>query len=198
MNHFQRTGEVQSVQRSHGPKPLLDKFGQLTLLQLILKYHGIYLKEIKDKLQSVYGVSISVSTICRTLKRMRCTRQAMHHVALQRSDSLRAKFMADVSIYDPDMLVWVDESGCDRRNTIRKYGYSIRGIPLCDQHLLVRGTRYSAIPVVSTAGVHDVYMVEGSVDGDRFAKFVQSCLLPVLNPFNHNYQSTFSGDNGQC
>ena len=33
------------------------------------------------------------------------------------------------------------------------------------------------------AGIHDIYL-QGSVDGDRFVKFVQSCLLPVLNPFN--------------
>ena len=55
---------------------------------------------------------------------------------------------------------------------------------MCNQHLLVRGTRYSAIPVVSMAGVHDVYLTEGSVDGDQFVKFVESCALPVLNPFN--------------
>lgn len=47
--------------------------------------------------------------------------------------------MAEVSVYDPVMLVWLDETGCDRRNTIRKYGYSIRGLPLSDHWLLVRG-----------------------------------------------------------
>lgn len=181
---FEQTGEVQSLQASHGPKPLLDRFEQLTLLHLILKHPGIYLKEIQDKLEHIYGVSISVSTICRTLKRMGCTRQSMYHIALQRSDSLRANFIAEISIFDPNMLVWVDESGCDRRNTVRKYGYSIRGIPLCDQRLLVRGTRYSAIPIISTLGVHDVYLAEGTIDGHRFAQFVESCLLPVLNPFN--------------
>ena len=155
------------MQSSHGPKPLLDKFGQLALLHLIFKHPGIYLTEMQDKLEAMFGVNISVPTICRTMRRMNCTREAMHHVALQRSDALRAKFMAEISTYDLDMLLWVDESGCDRRNTIRKYGYSIRGIPLCNQHLLVRGTRYSAIPVISMAGVHDAYLTEGSVDGDR-------------------------------
>ena len=92
---------------------------------------------------------------------MKCTRQAMHHVAIQRSDEKRASFMAEVSLYDPSMLVWLDESGCDRRNTVRKYGYSMRGIPLFDQHLLVRGIRYSAIPIISMDGV---YLAQGSVN----------------------------------
>ena len=76
---------------------------------------------------------------------------------------------------DPAMLIWLDGSGCDRRNTVRKYGYSIRGIPLCDQRLLIRGTRYSAIPLVSTEGIHDVYIAEGSMNGERFAHFITLC-----------------------
>ena len=66
---------------------------------------------------------------------------------------------------------------CDRRNTVRKYGYSIRGILLCDQCVLVRGIRYSAIPVVSTAGMHDVYLAEWSTDGGKFEHFVETYLL---------------------
>ena len=112
---------------------------------------------------------------------MGCTRQTMHHVAIQRSDELRAKFM---SVYDPSMLIWLDETGCDGCNTIRKYGYSIRGLPLSDHRLLVRGVRYTAIPIVSTEGIHDVYLRQGTMDGDHFTTFLRNCLLPVLQPFN--------------
>ena len=184
LKRFQLTGEVQAIQARHGPKLLLGEFEQLTLLRLIFNKPGIYLKEVQSKLIHVYGTSISLSTICRTLKVMGCSRQAMHRVASQRSDNLRAKFMAHVSMYDPAMLVWLDESGCDKRNTVRKHGYSIRGIPLCDQRLFVRGTRYSAIPIVSTAGIHDVYLAEGNVNGHKFLRFVKESLLPVLHPFN--------------
>ena len=82
------------------------------------------------------------------------------------------------------MLVWVDESGCDRRNSIRKRGYGIRGITPQDHRLLVRGTRFSAIPVMSMEGIHDLNLFEGSVNGDRFGTFVTNCLLPFLQPFN--------------
>lgn len=86
---------------------------------------------------------------------------------------MRAKFMADVSIYNLSMLVWIDESGCNRRNSIRKYdGYSIRGIHPVDHRILVRGTRYSAVPVMSVQGIHDVFLAEGSINGDRFELFL--------------------------
>ena len=120
---------------------------------------------------------MNVSTICKTLKHMGCTRQAMCRVAKQRDDKLRAEFMADISIYDPSMFIWMDETGCDKRNTIRKYGYSVRGRPVCDQRLLVRGTRYSAIPILSLDGIHDVYLAEGTMNWDRFVPFLQVYML---------------------
>lgn len=181
---FYRTGDVEPVSQRHGPQKLLGDFGQLTLLHIILSNPGIYLSEIKEQLTRLVGVEVSVSTICRTLKFMGCSRQAMCRVALQQSDQLRAKFMAQISVYDPSMFIWLDETGCDRRHMIRKYGYSIRGIPLCDQRLLLRGKRYNAIPILSLEGIHDLYLAEGSMNGDRFAQFVRDCLVPHLLPFN--------------
>ena len=32
--------------------------------------------------------------------------------------------------------------------------------------------------------MHDVYLAEGSINGERCTQFVESCLLPILNPFN--------------
>ena len=82
----------------------------------------------------------------------------MHHVALQQAETVRARFMVQISVYDPLMLVWLDEIGCDRRHAIRKYGYSLRGT---DRFLLVRSTRYSVIPIMSLEGIYDVYITEG-------------------------------------
>ena len=87
-------------------------------------------------------------------------------------------------LYDPSMLIWINESGCDRRHSRRKRAYSLRGITPVDHRLLIRGTRYSAIPVMSTQGIHDICLVEGSVNGEVFESFVRNHLLPVLQPFN--------------
>lgn len=59
-----------------------------------------------------------------------------------------------------------------------------KGIPPHDHRLLIRGTRYSAIPVMSLDGIHDVEIIEGSVNGSRFQSFVENTVLPILNPFN--------------
>lgn len=181
---FLQTGDVQPVNHRHGPPKTLGDLEQLKVLRLINKNPGIYLEELKGKLSMNFGITVSSATICRTLHFMGCSRQAIQHIALQRNDRLRAKFMAEITIYDPSMLIWIDESGCDRRDSTRNYGYSIRGITPRDHRLLARGKRYSAIPIMSVEGIHDVYLAEGSMNGPRFEEFVQKRLLPILQPFN--------------
>ena len=105
---------------------LLGDFEQIVLLRLILANPGIYLYELKCELVKMFGVGVSEATICRTLRYMGCTRQAMHHMAIQQSEVCRGRFMAEISMYDPSMLIWLDETGCDGCNTICKYGYSLR------------------------------------------------------------------------
>ena len=131
-------------------------------------------------------VSLSVlqQLLCRTLKFMDCTCPVIQYIAVQRSDDLRAKFMAVVPVHDPSMLIWVDGSGCDRRHCLRKRVYSMRGMTPRDHRLLVQGTRYSAVPVVSLEGINDVCIIEGTVNGDKFEQFIKSCLIPILQSFN--------------
>jgi len=43
------------------------------------------------------------------------------------SDERRAEFMAELSLFDTSMLVWLDETGLDQQNTILAYGYSFSG-----------------------------------------------------------------------
>ena len=67
---FQLTGNVKLKSQRHGPQPLLGDYEQLILHRLIAKNTGIYLHELQHKLHDLFGVTISVSTICRTLRRM--------------------------------------------------------------------------------------------------------------------------------
>ena len=54
----------------------------------------------------------------------------------QRDEDLRMAFAIDVLMYDSEMLVFIDETGADRRNTIKKYGYRVRGKPARSHKLL--------------------------------------------------------------
>lgn len=185
LNLFWQTGDVKPVEFCHGPSTILGDFECMIILRMISEHPSIYLHEIGAKLLEIFGTTVSSSTIWRTLhSKMGCSRQVIQYVALQRSDTARAQFMAEISVYDPSMLIWIDESGCDRRNSQRKRGYSFRGITPRDHRLLSRGKRYSAIPILSTEGIHDVHISEGTTDGHKFENFLRKCLLPILQPFN--------------
>ena len=101
---FHQMGDVKPVSRRNGAQRLLVDLEQPRLLQIVLRNPGIYLHKFQLQLQEAYGVKIHVSTIYRTLKFMGCTRQVIRHVALQRSEVARAKFMAKVLVYVPSVV----------------------------------------------------------------------------------------------
>ena len=96
-----------------------------------------------------------------------------------------------MAVFPNTMMVWIDETGCDRRNSLRKYGYGMRGQRPQDHQLQLRGVRYSSIGILSCEGINDVYYItEGSINGDTFLHFICTMLVLILNPFdgqNTNY-----------
>ena len=81
---FQHTGKVQPKPRRSGPQKLMGEYEQLLLLQIIIRNPGNYLHEMQERLYERLGVTVSSSTLCRTLRSMGCTRQVIHNVAMQR------------------------------------------------------------------------------------------------------------------
>ena len=77
----------------------------------------MHLSEIQKELTSVLmlDVDISESTISRFLYVSGFSRQKLRYVALQRDEFLRQMFILGMSVYDPDMLVFLDETGADRK-----------------------------------------------------------------------------------
>jgi len=74
-------------------------------------------------------VDVVESTICTFLEKSCFAKQRLKLYAIQRDEVLRAQFAIDVSLYNKEILVFLDETGTDRRDTIRKEGYSVRGKP---------------------------------------------------------------------
>ena len=153
------------------------------ILNMVLCNPGIFLRELKDELSRVYDVEVQECTICIFLKRSGFTRQKMRMVAARQDQLLREMFALDVCLYDPSMLVFVDETGADRRDCLRKHGYSVRGKPIISQKLTFRGERVSAIVGMTSTEILDYRLTQDSVDAEEFERFVED-LLPQLMPFN--------------
>ena len=182
---FQDTGEVD-------PKPAtrreslrkLDSHHRLYVIGLIITSPDLHLSELVSKVYETTGIIVHVSTICRLLAEHGFTRKKIQHVALQRRMELRAAFMASVYMFSKDMFVWVDESGSDSKDQLRKYGYALRGERAVCRRLLVRGKRVSAIAAISTEGLVALELTDGSVNGDTIFDFVRGSLIPEINSFD--------------
>lgn len=160
--------------------PVVQSF----ILNIVLQKPGIYLREIKQEAKEELGLDIDISSICKFLHKSGFTHQRLHLVAIQQDADLRMQFCIDMSIYTSSMMIFVDEMGTDKKDTIRKRGYSIRGRPLVAHKLLVKGEHISAIAAISWTGLLDVKLCNGAVDGDIFYSFLMDNLLPHLNQFD--------------
>lgn len=58
---------------------------------------------------------MSLSAICKFLHKNGFTRRRLTKVALQRSEKERQQYVCDLSVYKPEMFVFLDETGSDRR-----------------------------------------------------------------------------------
>ena len=155
---FYTSVNVDSAHHRHGPLPILDQFEQLMVLQSLLDNPSMFLDELQQELANITGTDVHISTICRTIHHLGITRQRLRQIALQQNLDQRALFMLDISMFDPEMIVWIDEMGSDCRNSIRAYGHGLRGLTPVKHQLKVWGKRISAIGVMTTDGIDDVFV----------------------------------------
>ena len=182
---FEETGEVSATKQPVRPtQRRLSPQEELIIIAMIMESPTLLLHEICGNILQVCGVSVSEATICRILRRHGFTRKKIRAVAIQRNLQVRAAFMAEALLYNRQLFVWIDETGCDGRTYMRKFGYSLRGERAECHRLLVRGKRISAIAAISTDGLVDVELVTGTVDADLFYDFVRSKLIPNMHEFD--------------
>ena len=181
---FNITGSV--APNSH-PKPssermIVSSTVQLIIFTLLLSKPGIYSQEMQENLLSFYGVKIDKSTICHYLKKSGFTRQRLRLVAQAQDTRLRNTFISDVSLYPAQTLVFIDEMDCDKRDTLRKHGYSLRGKPM-SKTSLPRGARFTAIADMTCTEMLAVKFFSKSVDTGAFMSFIENDVLAKLMPF---------------
>ena len=98
-------------------------------------------------------LDVSVTTLCTFLHASKFTRQRMQFVAKQCDKELHDTFTIDVSLYKSHQLVFVDETGNDCRDAVRKYGYGLQGRHLRSCKLLIQGKRINAITAMNQEGI---------------------------------------------
>ena len=122
---FKATGNVQKTPypKDARPNKKLTKTVELTILHTVLQRPGIYLHELRMEVFLLTRVDVSVSSLFIFLHGSNFTHQRMQLVAKQCDKELHDIFKIDVSLYKSHQLIFVDETGTDCRDAIRKHGY---------------------------------------------------------------------------
>ncbi len=182
---FERTGTVDPQERSTRVElRKLDRAEELYVIGFILEHASIYLHEVCQEVKECFGLVVSPSTICKLLKRYGVTRKKIRQVAKRRCNALRGAFMAQTFLFKRDMFVWADETGTDKRDQLRKYGYSLRGTRPIYHRLLHRGQRVNAVEAITSCGLLAVELTKSTVNGDFFFDFLRGTLIPRMMPFD--------------
>ena len=130
---------------------------------MLMETPTLYLQMCKHILDTT-GVVVLEATICRLLRRHGFTRKKIRHVDLQCSTELRALFMTQAQSFSREFFVWVDETGSDARNYMRRFGFSLGGMRAVCHHIIVHGERISAVAAISSDGLTAMKLKKGTVD----------------------------------
>ena len=104
-----------------------------------------------------------MSTLCQRLRKLEFSYQKLQHIALE---SERITFIAEVMAVIPN--TWIDETGCDYRNALQKYGYGMTGQSPQDHQLQLKDVRYSSMSILSRDRINDVFITKGNINSDTF------------------------------
>ena len=181
---FEETGDVAPKKRgSRRDSRKLDEFHETYIICLLAENPSLYLSELCQRIYDSTGTKVSISTVCQLLKRNNILRKKMVYIARQRYLEHRAAYMANILNYPADWLVFLDETGCDNKDGVRKQGYSFVGESPTSSIFLNRGARISAISALSQDGLTCYELINGTTNGETFHDFVRGSLIPEIQPF---------------
>ena len=136
----------------------------------------MYFSEIGEFFYRKFGVWVSERSIGRALRRISWTRTAMRRIAQQRDADLRDYYLHRMSKYKSYQLVFVDESGVDRRAGYRRWGWSPKGTSPVQVTKFGRGQRWHILPAYAQDGIMLRRVYQGSTDTAMFEDFIAQLL----------------------
>jgi transposase len=129
-----------------------------------------------DFLYDRFDLEVSPTTISRTLKTERWSRKTNGRVAKQRNLDLREFYLYKLSDCLSYQLVFIDESGCDKRSGYRRRGWAPSGATPVQVDEFQRKQRFQILAAYTQRGVELARIYPGSTDAALFEDFIKQLL----------------------
>jgi len=184
---YQETGSVDPKPHAGGYPATINDQGLKVLRKLVQQHNDATLAELRDLFVHKTGLEVSVSAISRALKKLNITRKKKTFHAIERDrkpevQKKRKEFKDAMPDMDKEHFVFIDESGI-HLNMTRNYARAVAG-QRAPGAKPTHPEKISLIAVLSLHGVIAALLIPGSVNGEIFKGFIETFLVPVLQPGN--------------
>ncbi|QLE45990.1 IS630 family transposase (plasmid) [Nostoc sp. C052] len=155
---------------------------QELLKVMVTKQSDIYLREIQEAVKERTEIDVSISSLSRTLKRLKLNRKktlVSIEQTTERVQTLRYEFRLWLDTIDVKNLIFIDETGVNMAIT-RRYARSIDGGRIYDERPGNKGKNITVIGAMSDEGLIANMTFPGSLNTASFLVFIEQILLPQL------------------
>ena len=149
------------------------------IVALLKQRHCIYLDELQAEIYNMRGITVSRSSITRTLHHLCYSHKHVATCALERNDLMRSAFMNKIAdqVPNPNMLIFTDEATRNRRASARAKGWSLVGRRCIQRRHFIRGQRFSILPILTLDEIVAYDIIPGSVNSERFVEFLRELVV---------------------
>jgi transposase len=137
---------------------------------------GLYQDEIARLLRREFDIAVSQASISRALKSMRWSKKTVRQVAQEQNADLQDYYLHKVSQFRSYQLVFIDESGCDKRIGTRRTGWSPVGTTPVQVTRFHRDKRRQILAAYTQEGIMLSRVYQGGTDSALFEDFIQQLL----------------------
>ena len=163
--------------RTRGRPRILDN-GDMEYIHALLQANPVlYLDELQEQLFAARDKDVSLATLSRAIRRLAMTHKRVSKTAAERNELLRATWQAEYGDIPAEYFVWLDESSVDDKTNQRNHGWADLGRACVRRATFIRGQRYSVLPALTSDGIIALDIFEGSVNKDRFIRFLNEDLV---------------------
>jgi transposase len=169
-------GDTRAPANGAGRQRLITPPMLAALCDRLLEKPGLFRDEMAVFLYDEFNVLVSVHSIGRALASIKWTKKVTRRIANERNADLRDFYLHKLSFFRSHQLVYVDESGCDKRIGFRRTGWSPLGVAPVEVARFHRDCRHQILPAYTQDGVLFSKVFQGSTDGAVFEDFIEQLL----------------------
>ena len=147
-----------------------------TLCDHLLEKPGLYVDEMVLFIWDEFHVWVTSSSLKRALTSVGWSKKVARQRAKEQNADLRDLYLHNLSDFKSYHLVYVDESGCDKRIGFRRTGWSPLGLTPLQVSKFHRDQRYQILPAYAQHGIVLSRVFQGSTDAAVFEDFIEQLL----------------------